>query len=722
MKQYTKPLTISLIISIIISFLFCYFCSFKSISNFGFSYNILNEITNINFLIRFLIVSFGLFFVGLHFIFDVNKLYTRLYKSRYYIAGAIILFCLIFELNNSSIDVWNLMNDDDCTVSDVIFGKARLERTDECLLITPLSLSQSPKYSYFNEVLRGTKTDMALIYAQPIKHIVTLFRPFLLGFLFLGSAKGLSFFWIVRLVLLFIVVFELLLLMTDKNKILSLFGTLLITFAPVIHWWYTCNGIIEMIIYCSTVVLLFKHYMNSNKFYNKLFMLFVVYICIGSFILVLYPAWQVPCMYVFLAIFIWMFFENKNNFKFDIKDLFIIIIFTTLLAIAFYCIYDKSKEALDIIRNTIYPGQRNETGGGLLAEANINCGFATQILRYWGNIFLPLSSKNLSYNPCLYCAFFDLFPIGFILSAMVFFKDKNKDKLLILLSGVFVFLSVWCFIGFPKFLANITLLKVSPSYRTIILWGFLNILILIRALSIIKFKFNNLTAVIITLILTVYSVIANKYVYGQYLDAFKISIIVVLSSFMFWCILKNKINKLFVFITAVTMVVAGLAVNPVQRGFAVVKEVPLARAIKNINDKEPGLWLFETGTLKHAFIMNYPIIQGAATFNSTNIYPNLEGFKKIDKENKYSNVYNRYCHISVNLVDIHKVTRKFNKFVLLNRDYIAINMTEDDLIDLNIKYILTLKNLSSFNSSKVKYNLLFNTSKCFIYKLQYRSE
>ena len=181
MKQHIKPLTISAIISILISFVFCYFYSGKDFSNF-------------NFLVRFLMVSSVLFFVHLHFIFGINKLYDIIYKRRYYIAAAIILFCLAFELNNSSIDVWNFINDDNYKISDVIFGKARIERTDECLLIIPMFLSQYPNYPYFNNILRGTKTDMSLIYAQPIKHIVTLFRPFLLGFIFLGSAKGLSFF------------------------------------------------------------------------------------------------------------------------------------------------------------------------------------------------------------------------------------------------------------------------------------------------------------------------------------------------------------------------------------------------------------------------------------------------------------------------------------------------------------------------------------------------
>lgn len=720
MKQYIKPLTISTIISILISFVFCYFYSFKSISNFVFSYRILNEIKDINFVIRFLIVSFSLFFMQLHFIFNINKLYSVIYKSRYYIAAAIILFCLAFELNNSSIDLWNELYDDNAKISDVIFGKAKWIRIDEYKIYTPMLMAQSPDYPYFNEFLRGIKTDMSIIDPQPVKNIISIFRPFLLGFLFLGSAKGLSFFWIVRLVLLFLVIFELLLLITDKNKKLSLFGTLIISFSPGIHWWFTISGLVEMLIYCSVIIILINHYMNITKFSERCVLLFIIYICFGSFALIFYPAWQIPCIYVFAAIFLWIIIKNYADWNFNKKDLIPIMFFTIFVLIIFYYMYDKSRETIEIIRNTIYPGQRNSLGGDSLTEVYIKCSFWPHLLRYWGNIFLSLTEKNLIYNSCLYATFIDLFPIGLILSVIIFFIDKNKDKLLILLSAVFILLSTYMFIGFPQFLADITLLKTSPVYRTIIIWGFLNVLILIRALSIIKFKFNSLMAAIITVVLVIYSLVANKLIYQDYMDFFKLTVIFILSSFIFYFILKNKINKCFLLIITIMMLISGLAVNPIQRGIAVIKEAPLARAIKNINEQEPGLWLFETGEQIYTYSMNYPIIQHAKTFNSTNIYPNLEAFKKIDKENKYSNIYNRYCQISVNLIDKNVIKNvNFKKFILLYQDHILINMTEDDLIDLGIKYILTLRDLSTFNSSKIQYELLYYTSKFAIYKLHY---
>jgi len=714
MNNKLKILSFSIPLSILVSLLFCYFYSFQNISEFNF----FTVFVNINFWIRFILVFLLLFFVQLHFIFDVNKLYGVLYKKRYYIAFAIILFAVVFELNNSSIDLWNMFYDDKDQISDVIFGKARWARTDEFQIYTPMLISQNPDYPYFSEVLRGTKTDMAVIDPQPIKNIISIFRPFLLGFLFLGSAKGLSLFWILRFVFLFLFTFELLLLITDKNKILSLFGTLLIAFSPGIHWWFTISGLIEMIIYGELAILILNRYMLIKNFQQKNLMLFCIYICTGSFILVLYPAWQVPCMYVFAAIFLWVVIKNYSDFNFNKKDLIPIIIFTVLLLVVFYYMYDKSKETIEIVRNTVYPGQRNSLGGPRLTEGYIDCGFWTHLLRYWGNLFLAVTDNKLAYNHCVYAVFFDFFPIGLILSSIVFFIDKNKDKLLIFLSAVFIFLSAWMFIGFPQFLADITMLKSSPSYRTIIIWGFLNVLILIRALSIMKFKINNLIAIAISLVLAVLSVIANRCVYNEYMDILKLIVTAILSFPLFFLVLKNKINKLLITIIAVLMIISGLAVNPIQRGIAVVNKAPLANAIRNINNEEPGLWLFETGKLTNVYMMNYPIMSGAATVNSTNLYPNLEAFRKLDKENKYIDIYNRHCNIAVNLIDGNS-KNDYQKFVLVAQEYILINMTKEDLINLNIKYILTLRNLSEFNSDKIKFELVYVTSKFAIYKLHY---
>ena len=152
--------------------------SFDSIccDNISFSlkdiqdYDFFSLINSINFWIRFNILFFFFLFVFLHCIFNLKNLYAWLYKNRYYLGFGIIVFSVIFELNNSSIDIWKFL-DTNCfqEQSNIIFGKPRLVRSDEWSVYTPMLLSQAPEYKYFNDCLRGCNTDVFMVYGQPIK-------------------------------------------------------------------------------------------------------------------------------------------------------------------------------------------------------------------------------------------------------------------------------------------------------------------------------------------------------------------------------------------------------------------------------------------------------------------------------------------------------------------------------------------------------------------------
>lgn len=49
-------------------------------------------------------------------------------------------------------------------------------------------------FKYFSEAIRADITDVFMIYGLPVMNLMQMFRPFLIGFLFLGISKGLSFF------------------------------------------------------------------------------------------------------------------------------------------------------------------------------------------------------------------------------------------------------------------------------------------------------------------------------------------------------------------------------------------------------------------------------------------------------------------------------------------------------------------------------------------------
>ena len=108
--------------------------------------------------------------------------------------------------------------------------------------LRPFTFSQyyndSGQYPYFSETIRGTLTDTFIAYGLPSWNICTIFRPFVWGYLLFGPARGLSFFWVVRLLALFLVSFEFAMVYTKGNKWLSLAAGMLIAFAPTVQWWF----------------------------------------------------------------------------------------------------------------------------------------------------------------------------------------------------------------------------------------------------------------------------------------------------------------------------------------------------------------------------------------------------------------------------------------------------------------------------------------------------
>lgn len=680
-------------------------------------YDLFSSINTIIFWIRFFILFFFFFFVFLHFLFSLKDLYCWLYKNRYYLALGIIVFAITFELNNSSIDLWSFLNTNGSQKqSDIIFGQPRDIRSDEWSVYTPMLLSQSPDYKYFNDSLRGGNTDVFMLYGQPIKNIVCVFRPFLLGFLFLGSAKGLSFFWIVRLVLLFLFSFEFLMLITNKNKLFSLMGTFLITFAPVVQWWWTPTGIVEMIIYGELLVLLLNNYVIQKSYIKRTLEIFIGTVLIGSYIFVLYPAWQVPMVYIFVIIVLWVLIEKYKEYKFDKKDILPISIFAVLFFVVICYIYEKSKGTIDLITHTVYPGLRFETGGYGYTEYSIGCDSFIHFFRYWGNIFLSFTVNNLKTQQCNLATFFDLFPIGLIVSVIVLFKDKIKDKLLIMLLCLCLFFTVWCAVGFPKFLAQGTMLKVSPVYRTFVILSFLNVLIFVRAISLVKYSVNKIYSFVISFLLTVLILVSNIHLYEDYFDFIKITVVSVLSLMIFYLILRNKSRKLLTFLIVTIMITSGALTNPINKGIDVINNIELSKVIKKINSENKGLWIVDGFDF---YVINFPIAQGVKTLNSTNTYPNIELLNKLDEDNKYNDVYNRYAHILINLVAENNMT---DKFVLSGGvDTFQINMTVKDILKLNVDYVLTNRSLNEFNNDNINFEeLYYGKTKIFdvyIYKI-----
>ena len=247
-------------------------------------------------------------------------------------------------------------------------------------------------------------------------------------------------------------------LLTNKNKTLSCAYSFLITFSPVVQWWFAVNGLVEQLIFGQLGVLLINWYMTIEDYKKRLLIAVGLMISLGTFILVFYPAWQISFGYVFILLALWIFLKNRSNFTYNRKDLmifgFLLIIFSIIMA----HILSNSLETIKIIMNTSYPGSVTYNGGG-----SIN------IFSYYiPTIFYPLKENGLLFgsNVCNYSVFYDLFPVPLILSAIILLRQKTKDKLLMgLLILYFVFV-IFYLIQLPDFIVDLTFKGSYQRYPT----------------------------------------------------------------------------------------------------------------------------------------------------------------------------------------------------------------------------------------------------------------
>ncbi len=334
--------------------------------------------------VRIMIFS-AIIFLAISAVIYKWSVVESIYKWRWVIGAFVILFCTVFELHASSLSTYNvyLPGYD----YNPLFGVSRAIRSDEYSVFTSMAFSQVAEgFPWFNDFYRGCLTDMAMIYGQPIKIFIMLFRPFQIGYLLFGAEKGLAFYWSSRLVICLLISIEFGKLITKKDIYLSMVYGILVAFSPVVQWWFSVNGLVEMLIFGQGALLLLNYYFETDIIKKKIGYVFGLVVCAGGYILCLYPAWQIPFFYVFLAYAIILIMEKYKSIRIEKHDILMIASGIVVLVISMVFILLQSQDTIKDVMSTVYPGERSVLGGSLNEFPSL--------FRSWGNIFLPLIGRG----------------------------------------------------------------------------------------------------------------------------------------------------------------------------------------------------------------------------------------------------------------------------------------------------------------------------------------
>lgn len=653
-----------------------------------------------------------LFIVCISLFFILSKKGKRipslLYRYRYLAAAVILALCTTFEISNSSIACWAPYLNETGTAGTV-FGIPRAIRSDEWLVNVPIYLSQAfNNWDISSSILRAAETNTTMPIYAPSWSLATVFHPFQWGYLLFGPEKGMAFDWTASRLALFLVSFECAMLYTRRSKTLSLAAAVLLSFSPMMLWW----GSGTSIVFGQALVLVLHRFLNKDGLGQKILSSSLLAWLAGCYLMILYPAWIVPFFFVFALFGIWVILEHASAHKahHETQPTFhpkrdLAILGTCIVAVAalVVLVFADAQDALTATSSTVYPSGRVSTGGGLL----------DQLFIYGADLFLPLSIQPI--NASELSVVFTLFPLGLIAGCIAAVKHKDRlSAMLVILELVFLAYGIF---GFPEWLSKITLFSYIPTQRLLLPLGCIDVFLLIRTLSDHKPLCSQKApcgaiAGIIAASLSFICLLAIPFE-TVLAEQTAMLIAVFVSAFLASLSLlakKDRVRPLFATAICVIILTTGACVNPIQKGLAPITESGIYQAVRSVVSKDPeALWISE-----NSVIANLCLAAGAPTINSTNMYPNLERWHKLDPTGRYEEAYNRYAHISVTLESEEPTSMN-----LIQEDSFGINLNWQDLDKLDATYLVTAQNYPDNPAEGIVLERLANESGFYIYKIMH---
>lgn len=638
-----------------------------------------------------------LMFLGINFIEKSDRL-KIFYRYRYWLVAVIFLISVfLFKINFSSLQTYEMFLPNNINaVKEMQIGDYRGIRSDEWGVLTPLQLSQEGNNYNSDSNLLGEETAVSSISGGiPTKDISMIGKPFLWGYILFGSEIGFSWYSISKLLLLLVFSYKLIYVLV-KDRRLAAIGGAIISFSPGIQWWFTTNAQVTETIICWEMIIvslynIFSSTSNKIKYANGIILL------IGTigFTLALYPPFQVPLFYLGIALLIGLYLDNRNDIKFNKINLWIIGIVIILYVAVIGITVSNMLPEIKKIMNTVYPGKRSGSGGSLILEFLFN---------YLPTLFL--SFKDITYsNASEIGSFITLFPIPLIVYLLE--RKVYKSGIINSIVAFIIWALIFMYVGLPAFISKITLMSFVTEKRMYVIFGLAcNILIICMAKYTKQQQNNKLLWAQIFLYL-----IIGYYAYRNFGDLIEYTgkglFILSIGLFSILIYYFNKNRYIFMKLLLIITIIIGATINPVNFGIEEIKETPFSSTVREINKEDPGMWI----TVDDTWISKYILAQGVQVLNALNYPPMLSTWEKMDKNKEFSDVYNRYAHVIIHLDENPQ-----KQFELQQTDVFKLNISEEQAIELGVKYIVAKQEISK-NINNI--NLIYTDSldHIFIYKI-----
>lgn len=556
-------------------------------------------------------------------------------------AALLLLFAALVALrvHGFSIAAWHAVIDGSAP-EGVLFGAARPIRSDDWKVQIPLILSQqvaSPAFPIVNPMIGGGQ-NMFLPIEVPIAHWSIVFRPTMWGW-FLGPDVGLAWQWWSRALGLFGTWLAVLCVVARGRMGIAAAGSALLVASPFFQFW-ALNAAPHAI--CAGAVVLASIALARARTPRGIAAAACALAFSGAwFTLTLYPPYQVTLGWLVIALVAGMLLDARTTLPLGqhraLRSGALVAAGVVAIAIVAVFAWD-AHDAIEIIRNTVYPGRRLSTGADRSVAELLNANLGAPLwATSWGSL----------HNICEAASFWLLSPA---LIALTLWRRARGERIDALTAAVALYAAVlWIYIvlGFPAWLARATALGSVPGRRAVIGLGIADVILLVRfAACAVPIRPGERVRAAVLAIGWGGLVAASGAALARVLPDARAP---VLAAFAFGNALLVAAfllgPRVALPLLAVISAASSLWFNPVAvGGTAFLRENALAREIVAIDRAAGGesVWVsFGRDDLPNLFRT-----LGVRSLAGAHPLPPLALWERIDPGRRQRNVYDRYAHVT----------------------------------------------------------------------------
>lgn len=549
---------------------------------------------------------------------------------------------------------------------NLLAGVSRPIRSDEWEWQTPMLAAQAKAgFPKINQNI-GQGQDMAVIVDAPYKDWTTVFKPQNWAFFGLPFAYAQAFKWWLFGVLVVVSCYFFVLLLMPGKRLLATLLALGFFFSPFIQWWYQTITLAP-IFYSFLMIIAVVRLWESKSLRTRLLWSLALAYFIVSFVIVLYPPFQIPCALAAAAFLVGYFIEKgylKLNRRFwtNAACLVASVIIGAGLVGGFLL---TNKAAVGAIHNSVYPGKRVSTSGHFDPKIFFGNFLDSQLqLTSRANNYVANQSEDSSF---ILLAPFLTLPVLYLLVAD-WRKRRRIEWALASVTILFGLFMIRLFVPGTDVLFKLLFLDFVPNGRLLIgigLVGFMQTVLFIRHISRSDVTLSNRWTIAAYAAIVAVFVVAigllTKRAYPGYLHSTVLVILLAAGPVAsIWLLLRRRVYPAVGLLLAFSLLSAGL-VNPLYRGSGPLINSDLSHSLVATaqaygptgrwavvdNPTPPPIAGRKRPVISSEIFENLPAANNLPSLTGLYAYPQVAVWTKAPEVAGQADIYNRYAHTVV---------------------------------------------------------------------------